>query len=306
MVHEKVDSQILKMSPQWDLLRKIVGASEANLEVYSSRTRDSPNQIVLRDTESKAIFLPSRGSPREQYVDNSFRDDIERKFPSGWTRFSDNQRRFEQSLGLVAGKRVLDFGCGKGDFLRLASGLSARAEGVELNPLLRSNLTSQGFACHESLGAVEDGFFDTIFFFHVIEHLDDPISILRQAMQKLAPGGHIVVEVPSSEALLMELSEGYRQHSLWSQHLILHSRKSIEALLEHAGFTQIQVRGVQRYPLSNLLGWASRNASGGHLGPLSQLDSPLLNSALEASLASIGRTDTLLALAVSTHIGSDS
>ena len=89
----------------------------------------------------------------------------------------------------------------------------------------------------------------------------------------------------------------FKQFTLWSQHLVLHTRESLMKTLEFVGFKDIQIEGVQRYPLSNHLNWLANGKGGGHKSPLSMLDSEMLIDAYQNSLARINATDTLVAIA---------
>jgi hypothetical protein len=63
-----------------------------------------------------------------------------------------------------------------------------------------------------------------------------------------------------------------------------------------AGFRNICVKGVQRYPLSNHMHWLVKNKPGGHFD-YSYLETTRLLNAYEEMLASIDQTDTLLLIA---------
>ena len=49
--------------------------------------------------------------------------------------------------------------------------------------------------------------FNLITAFHVVEHLKDPISVLRQLAELLEENGKLVIEVPNSEDALLTLYE---------------------------------------------------------------------------------------------------
>lgn len=56
------------------------------------------------------------------------------------------------------------------------------------------------------------------------------------------------------------------------------------------------IKHIQRYPLSNHLYWLSQGKPGGHVKWGEFLDSKTLSNAYEAQLASLGATDTLIAI----------
>ena len=93
-------------------------------------------------------------------------------------------------------------------------------------------------------------------------------------------------------------NKDFKNFTLWSQHLIMHTRESLYRFLQFVGFEQINITGVQRYPLSNHLNWLVNGRPGGHKSPLSIIDSNILNEEYENSLARIDATDTLVALAI--------
>ena len=66
--------------------------------------------------------------------------------------------------------------------------------------------------------------------------------------------------------------------------------------MEFVGFKRVSIRLVQRYPISNHLGWLSRNSPGGHTSDLSILDSDSMHVAYESALAQVDATDTIVAV----------
>ena len=116
---------------------------------------------------------------------------------------------------------------------------------------------------------------------------------------KLRKGGILVLEVPNANDLLLnhlQVKE-FKDFTLWGQHLILHTRESLNRMLKHVGFNKIMISGVQRYSLSNHLYWLKNGAPGGHKSILSCIDTTELQIAYSNSLAKIDATDTLLAIA---------
>ena len=173
------------------------------------------------------------------------------------------------------------------------------AIGVELQRRFLESMKSRGMPCTNSLVDIPDSSLDCIFSFHVLEHLPDPIGTLRDLKEKLRPGGLLIIEVPHARDILLSgpiASEEFKKFTLWSQHLILHTRDSLRALLSHIGFENIDIKGIQRYPLSNHLFWLAHKKPGGHVSTLSEIDSNELYEAYVASLAKIDRTDTLIAI----------
>ena len=120
--------------------------------------------------------------------------------------------------------------------------------------------------------------------------------MLRQLATRLRGGGRIIIEVPSSADALLTMYESapFSEFTYWSCHRYLFNAANLPFLAKKAGLTLEYVSHIQRYPLSNHLSWLAKGKPGGHQ-LWSFLDNEELSRAYEARLASLGRTDTLMA-----------
>ena len=99
----------------------------------------------------------------------------------------------------------------------------------------------------------------------------------------------------AKDILLNQLySEEFKKFTLWSQHLILHTKRSLRKMVSFCGYNSIKVKGIQRYPLSNHLYWLKEKKPGGHKTKLNLIDSQSLHLAYEKALKLNDSTDTLL------------
>jgi 2-polyprenyl-3-methyl-5-hydroxy-6-metoxy-1,4-benzoquinol methylase len=140
--------------------------------------------------------------------------------------------------------------------------------------------------------------FDVITMFHVLEHIPKQIEILKILKSKLKKKGKIIIEVPHAEDFLIlqdDLKE-FKSFSFWSEHLILHTHKSLKTFLLKAGFKNIKIEYYQRYNLSNHIHWFSKKKPRGHYlykNPISDK----INLSYCENLKKLGQTDTLIAIA---------
>lgn len=283
-------------------LEKLGLTSKQSRVQFNDRTRDVENLKVWRDSNSGVIYIDDFYTGEETYIDGSYRKDKSVLLNTGkpdFERSADAQRRLKSNLKFVAGKRLADFGCGSGDFLKLVQPHCNEVIGIELQQNYVDELNALGVACTNSLDAIRDDSLDVIVSFHVIEHLPNPLETLLELKQKVVSGGHILIEVPHAYDFLLSTvkSDEFKQFTLWSQHLVLHTRESLRRTLEFVGLEGIQIEGIQRYPLSNHLNWLVNGKAGGHKSYLSSLDSDALFDAYQNSLARIDATDTLVAIA---------
>ena len=75
----------------------------------------------------------------------------------------DAQRRFKFSLQFISGKKIADFGCGSGEFLKLARSRCDEIIGIELQQNYVDELNSIGIACTNKLDTINDGSLDCTF-----------------------------------------------------------------------------------------------------------------------------------------------
>ena len=283
-------------------LEKLNLTSDKTRKLFSTRTRDIDNLKVWRDEISGVIFIDEFYTTDNTYINGLYRDDEKLNSQTGKEDFeeqNDAKRRFDTNLKFAAGKKVADFGCGKGDFLRLIAPYCDSLIGIELQQSYVDKLNSDNIKCVNNLEILDDKSIEVCFAFHVLEHLPEPLETLSRLKNKIVKGGKILIEVPHANEFLLTTAsnKNFKQFTLWSQHLVLHTRESLYRFLESVGYKQITIMGVQRYPLSNHLNWLSHGKPGGHKSVLSLIDSKLLNDEYENSLARINATDTLVAMA---------
>jgi SAM-dependent methyltransferase len=100
---------------------------------------------------------------------------------------------------------MLDIGCGSGVTLRLLRGAGWEAIGQELDSAAADQARRYS-GCKVHVGAVEDlvaeaESFDAITMSHVIEHVTDPVGLLRACRRLLKPGGRVVAVTPNIDSL---------------------------------------------------------------------------------------------------------
>jgi len=110
--------------------------------------------------------------------------------------------------------------------------------------------------------------FDAIIASHVLEHVDDPVALLRRMAGWLAPGGRLVIVVPNKESLhrrlavLMGLQPaldtlGARDRLVGHQRVYSHA--TLEQDLRAGGYTLTEKTGFFLKPVANsmMLGYST-------------------------------------------------
>ncbi len=130
-----------------------------------------------------------------------------------------------------------------------------------------------------------------------VEHLPAPVSCLRSLEQLLGVGAKVVIEVPNVDDALVSLYEipAYQRFYYQKAHLLYFSADTLNRTLDRSGFGA-DIRGLQRYDLSNHMRWMLTGQPGGQGFYESTLPDAVGASYAEA-LIRAGRSDTLWAVA---------
>lgn len=276
------------------MLREIGAIDDARIELFAQRTRDR-DVPVWRDSFTGVIFIDGFYVGDEEYSAGHYRQG---SAAESYEDLSDTERRVARFESLYTDRSILDFGCGSGSFLRAVSPFTKYSQGVELQDSLREELSENGIPCFSALDSCTSP--EVIFLFHVLEHLPNPLTTLIELRRKMGDeGGTLVVEVPHARDFLLAHAQSrpFIESTLWSQHLVLHTRSSLELLLRAAGFTSIQIYGSQRYSLANHFQWLIEGLPGGHKSPRALMETRSLRDAYEQVLCRMDATDTLTAIA---------
>lgn len=201
-----------------------------------------PSQFKLvKCQDCGLVYLNPRPSPEQMkdYYPAAYYEDLAsiNKDLYRWYQ----QERLHKLQAHSKGGRLLDVGCNDGLFLYLAAQAGWEAKGVEMAEssaayarevlkldVFTGQLTEVNFPAQH---------FDIVTFWHVLEHLHDPLRELREANRIMKPDGLLVVEVPNIASWQARLfSTNWRALDV-PRHLYHFSPASLPAVLAAAGFT---------------------------------------------------------------------
>lgn len=134
---------------------------------------------------------------------------------------------------------VLDVGCATGALLQRLREQGWTVSGVELcSPSAKYAREVRGLnVLNTTLESARfpDSSFDVVLASHLIEHLNDPRSFVRESHRILRDGGYLFITTPNSDGFQARLF-GSRWRSAIFDHLYLFSKKTLTRLLEQEGF----------------------------------------------------------------------
>ena len=141
--------------------------------------------------------------------------------------------------------RLLDVGCGNGNYLEFARRAGWNVRGIDLDP------AAVGAACAQGLDVIEgtidlldgeSGCYDRITLSHILEHVYDPWSVLERCYRLLKPGGGLWLETPNVNSMGHDIFGPNWRGLEPPRHLHLFSRKCLRDKIAEIGFTSIEDR----------------------------------------------------------------
>jgi SAM-dependent methyltransferase len=141
--------------------------------------------------------------------------------------------------------RVLDIGCATGALLEKLRARGWDVLGIEISgPQAEYARRVRGLTVLErplEESRLPDRSFRAVLASHLIEHLNNPASFVRDVRRVLAPGGRFYVTTPNIAGFQAKLFRE-RWRSAIFDHLYLFSVRTLSRLLRSAGFTVEQVQ----------------------------------------------------------------
>ena len=208
---------------------------------------EKPDKIV-RCMTCRLVYAVPKGSTHElvqDYVDMEDAEYIQ----------EEKGRRAQAGLILsdIAGQkkagRMLDIGCGPGLFLHEAKKRGWDTQGVDLSGWAKE-YAGQNFGIDVFRGTLheagfQDRHFDAVVMNDVIEHLEDPKSVLREIQRILKNDGILYVSTPDIESFLSRLLRA-RWWGINKYHLFYFSRKTLEKMFREAGLKSVRYSSYPR------------------------------------------------------------
>lgn len=134
------------------------------------------------------------------------------------------------------GQKVLDIGCGYGDFLKhLKEKKQCDCYGLEFNDKAMAVATERGIKIRKEF--VQDhakthaGQYDVVSYFHLLEHIADIDSFVKASIECLKPGGTLIICVPNNNPFWYQFDE-YHSLNMPPHHMGLWDEESLSKLAD--------------------------------------------------------------------------
>lgn len=214
-----------------EILSGLKRAQDAGLKTQDLKlkTRDSKLETVTLDDQSYLLF-------EDRY--RGTREDVKEK-----------QRIYIDYL--KGSEKVLDIGCGRGEFLELLREGGIDSYGIDTNEIMVSLCKEKGLKVIKGDGvdhlrSLENNSLGGVFAAQVVEHLEagDLIEMIKLTYGKLRTGGTFIAETINPLCLTTFSGPFY----LDLTHIKPVHPQALTFLLEMAGFRDVEIKYISPYP----------------------------------------------------------
>jgi 2-polyprenyl-3-methyl-5-hydroxy-6-metoxy-1,4-benzoquinol methylase len=167
-----------------------------------------------------------------------------------WVRLYTLRSKYRLITSLMAAPpgRLLDFGCGTGEFLNLCQSRGWETRGLEPDPTAQDVAAEQyglSVDAPDQIQSIPDDHFDIITLWHVLEHVPELSKTVEQLKRTLAPGGTLVVAVPNCASFDAQFYGQYWAAYDVPRHLYHFRPDDIRRLFDSSGMTVSDIRPMR-------------------------------------------------------------
>lgn len=189
--------------------------------------------------------------------------------------------------------KALDFGSGHGGFLEQGQDFFSNLIGFDVSQRVCKSHLDNGWQCVNRLEDIPEDI-ETIFMFHVLEHLHKPWALITNLLKKFKFANTFIIEVPNEREALISVFNlpSYQPVHYTADHVYYFSPKSLRRIVEYAGLKVSIESQMQRYSFANTIGWLLNNKGGGQ-NIWTSFNDQKLNCEYERVLTESGIADSI-------------
>jgi SAM-dependent methyltransferase len=156
--------------------------------------------------------------------------------------FALRRRRLERVIGSRA-RRILEIGCGDGNFLATLRRAGWDVQGQEFGADT-SAIVARRHGIPMFTGPLEsvsvEREFPVVAAYHVFEHIYHPAAWLKQVRQFVEPNGLLHLQVPNAASLTRTVSGDVWSGLVFPQHVYFYEPRTLQRVLDRSGFSVLE------------------------------------------------------------------
>jgi 2-polyprenyl-3-methyl-5-hydroxy-6-metoxy-1,4-benzoquinol methylase len=217
---------------------------------------------VVQCEQCSLVYVNPR--PAEKEIHNYYTDTFYDVNISKDELLSKNNKQLAAKYDIIkdlSPGKLLDIGCGKGDFLFFMQQKGWKVQGIDFSSTPPNLFDLDIHYGDLSKADYQSNSFDLITLWAVLEHVYDPKSLLLEINRILRPGGTMVALATN----IKSIPGRFMRHDDIPRHTTLFTKKTISRLLTMTGFKPIKyyfnqnifsgsVRGILNYAVKLLYG----------------------------------------------------
>jgi SAM-dependent methyltransferase len=185
-------------------------------------------------------------------IKNDYVDVIYNESDRPFTTYPDKlTHHLVRRFGISKGQRLLDVGCGRGEFLRGVMNQGVEGYGADRSPAAVA-ICPNAKLCNADIEKnglpFKDDFFDIVFSKSVIEHFYYPETLIQEIFRVLKPGGLIITMCPDWEFNIRVYFEDYTHRTPF----MISSLRDIQRI---HGFQDIRCERFRQLPFLWKMPW---------------------------------------------------
>jgi 2-polyprenyl-3-methyl-5-hydroxy-6-metoxy-1,4-benzoquinol methylase len=209
-----------------------------------------------------SVFLSSATPPPPDIYSAKYYDS-DAQTPSGWNNIAgrlNHQLRLQRAPRLAVGSRVLDVGCGGGEWLMFLQEHGCEVSGLDPSEEACAAARRRGLARIHRGSLVEndlpENHFDLVTGIHCLEHAPSPSEFVRGAARLVREGGWLGVSIPNVASWEARRARGRWYHLDPPYHLCLPTPNTMRAVFAAASLSNLRVKcPVLEYCQSLFYAW---------------------------------------------------
>lgn len=226
-----------------------------SLPVYQLREK-----TIYRCFGDDLFFSVDKKNAKFIYDQNYYESTPYTQLPVFRNRYFQNKIKKILTLFPKSRLKILDVGCGWGDFLKILDNNQLPYLGIDISQAAVKICRKKFLNCQKAdlINFVKNSKqkCSTITFFQVIEHLKNPLEYLKAAKKLLKKNGILLITTPNNNSPLRFLFGPKWSVYNTPSHYYFYSKKSLGRLLKKAGFNNFEIRidPPRYFSLSYILG----------------------------------------------------